>query len=109
MSQSAKTAKKFYLKNFPRIIQYAVVGVAGIMELPCWVIEFNQHWDLNETIKMDNNPSYGVSMGEEKATAFSSTVTNSATTKQYDYDYVCDDHFLHHNTSCVCVYLVIIP
>ena len=48
---------------------------------------------------MDTNPLYGVSKGEEKATAFSSAVTNSATNKQYNYDYVHDDHFLHHNTS----------
>ena len=42
-----------------------------------------QHSDLEDTIKMDTNPSYGAS-----------------TEKQYDYDYVCDDHhLLHCNTA----------
>ena len=44
--------------------------------------ELIQHSDLEDTIKMDTNPSYGVS-----------------TEKQYDYDYVSDDHLLHHNTA----------
>ena len=56
--------------------------------------KFFHHSDLDGTIKMDTDPAYGVSTGEEKATAFSTTVTNSATTKQYNYDY-----FLHYNTS----------
>ena len=60
--------------------------------------EFVQHSNLEDTIKMDTNPSYGVSTGEDRETAFSTTVTNSDTTKQYDYDYVHDDHLLHHNT-----------
>ena len=44
--------------------------------------EFIQHSDLEDTIRMETNPSYGVS-----------------TEKQYDYDYVSDDHLLHHNTA----------
>ena len=45
--------------------------------------ELVQHSDLEDTIKMDTNPSYGVS-----------------TEKQHDYDYVSDDHhLLHHNTA----------
>ena len=45
--------------------------------------ELVQHSDLEDTIKMETNPSYGVS-----------------TEKQHDYDYVRDDHhLLHHNTA----------
>ena len=61
--------------------------------------EFVQHSNLEDTIKMDTNPSYEVSTGKDRETAFSTTVKNSDTTKQYDYDYVCDDHLLHHNIS----------
>jgi len=67
--------------------------------------ELNQHSDLGGTIKMDTNPSYGVSRGEDTS-AFSETVTKSdtkahqsshnATTEQYDY--VRGD-FLHQNTA----------
>ena len=60
--------------------------------------EFVQHSNLEDTIKMDTNPSYGVSTGKDRETAFSTTVTNSDTTKQYEDYYVCDDHLLHHNT-----------
>ena len=59
--------------------------------------QFIQHSNLEDTIKMDTNPSYGVSTRKDRETAFSTTVTNSDTTKQYDYDYVCDDHLLLHN------------
>ena len=61
--------------------------------------EFNQHSDLEDTIKMDNNPSYGVTTGGDRATAFSAHSDTKATTKQYDYDYVCDDRLLHHITA----------
>ena len=44
--------------------------------------ELIQHSDLEDTIKMDTNPSYGVS-----------------TEKRHDYDYVSDEHLLHHDTS----------
>ena len=59
----------------------------------------NQHPDLEDTIKMDTNPSYGVTTGD-RATAFSAHSADTKTTsKQYDYDYVCDDCLLHHNTA----------
>ena len=60
--------------------------------------EFNQCSGLEDTIKMDTNPSYGVTTGGDRATAFSTHSDTKATTKQYDYDYVCDDHLLHRNT-----------
>ena len=69
--------------------------------------EFRQH---SETIKMDANPSYGVSTGEGRATSFNTTITkfddakvhqssHNATNKQCDYDYAYDDQLLHHNTT----------
>ena len=58
----------------------------------------NQHSGLEDTIKMDTNPSYGLTAGD-RATAFSAHSDTKATTKQYDYDYVCDDRLLHHNTA----------
>ena len=59
----------------------------------------NQHSGLEDTIKMDINPSYGVTTGD-RATAFSAHSADAkATTKQYDYDYVCDDRLLHHNMA----------
>ena len=61
-------------------------------------VQPNQRSDL-DTIKMDTNPSYGLTTGD-RATAFSAhSADTKATTKQYDYDYVCDDHLLHHNTA----------
>ena len=55
-------------------------------------------------IKMETNPSYGVSTREDRATAFNATSdtkahqsSHDATTKQYDYAYVYDDHLLHHS------------
>ena len=60
-------------------------------------VQLNQHSDLEDTFKMDTNPSYGVATGEDRATAFSAHSDTKATAKQYDYDYVCDDHLLHHN------------
>ena len=61
--------------------------------------ELVQHSNLEDTIKMDTNLSYEVSTGKDRETAFSTTVKISDTTKQYDYDYVCDGHLLHHNIS----------
>ena len=61
--------------------------------------EFNQRSGLEDTIKMDTNPSYGVTTGGDRATAFSTHSDTKATTKQYDYDYVCDDRLLHHITA----------
>ena len=64
--------------------------------------EYNQHSDLEDTIKMDTNPSYGLTTGEDRATAFSATKadhSSHATTEEYDYAYAQDDHLLHHNTT----------
>ena len=61
-------------------------------------VQPNQHSGLEDTIKMDTNPSYGVITGD-RTTAFSAHSDTKATTKQCDYDYVCDDHLLHHNTA----------
>ena len=61
--------------------------------------EFNQHSDLDGSIKIDTNPSYGVTTGGDRATAFSAHSDTKATTKQYDYDYVSDDRLLHHNVT----------
>ena len=62
--------------------------------------KFNQHSDLDGSIKMDTNPSY--ESGEDRATAFSTTSdtkahhsSHDATTKQYDHD----DCLLHQNTA----------
>ena len=62
-------------------------------------VQLNQHSGLEDTIKMDTNPSYGVTTGGDRATAFSTHSDTKATTKQYDYDYVCDDRLLHHFTA----------
>ena len=59
-------------------------------------VQPNQYSSLEDTIKMDTNPSYGVTTGDI-ATAFSAHSDTKATTKQCDYDYVCDDRLLHHN------------
>ena len=65
--------------------------------------EFVQHSELEDTIKMDTNPSYGVNIQEERAAATSSDTahqsSHDATTEQYDYACVQDGHLLHHNTS----------
>ena len=56
------------------------------------------------TIKMETNPSYGVNTREDRATAFNATSdtkahqsSHDATTKQYDYANVHDDHLVHHS------------
>ena len=49
-----------------------------------------QHLGFNDTIKMETNPSYGVSTREDSGTNF------SAASDPNDYDYVTDDHF--HST-----------
>ena len=53
-------------------------------------VQLNQQSNLEDTIKMDTNPSYGVTTGG--VSAHSDT---KATTKQCDYDYVCEDRLLH--------------
>ena len=65
---------------------------------------FVQHSELENTIKMDTNPSYRVNIQEERAAATGSDTkphqpSLDATTEQYDYACVQDDHLLHHNTS----------
>ena len=65
--------------------------------------EYNQHSGLEDTIKMDTNPSYGVTTSEDRATAFSTTKvdhsSHATTTEEYDYAYAQDDHLLHHTTA----------
>ena len=63
--------------------------------------QYNQHSDLDESIKMDTNPSCGVG-----AITFSATLdiiadrsSHDATTEEYDYAYAHDDHLLHHKTA----------
>ena len=62
--------------------------------------------DLEDTIKMDTNPSYGVTTGKDRTTVFSTTAdtkaghsSHDATTAEYDYPYAQNDHLLHHNTT----------
>ena len=62
-------------------------------------VQPNQYSGLQDIIKMDTNPSYGLTTGD-RATAFSAhSADTKATSKQYDYDYVYDDRLLHHNTG----------
>ena len=65
--------------------------------------ELVQHSELEGTIKMQTNPSYGVSVQEERVAATGSDTahqsSHDAMTEQYDYACVQDDHLLHHNTS----------
>ena len=65
--------------------------------------ELVQHSGLEDTIKMDTNPSYGVNIQEERAAAAGLDTTHQSsydvTAEQYDYALVQDDHLLHHNTS----------
>ena len=68
-------------------------------------MQTNPSYDVTKaTIKMQTNPSYGVNIQEERAVATGSDTkahqpSHDATTEQYDYTYVQDDHLLHHNTS----------
>ena len=64
----------------------------------CGYLQLYQLPDLEGTIKMDTNPSYGVTTGD-RATAVGAHSDTKATSKQYDYDYVCDDHLLYHNAE----------
>ena len=67
--------------------------------------EFVQHSNLEDNIKMDTNPSYGVNIQEKKATAMdidtAHQLSHDTTTEQYDYACVQGDHLLHHNTSAI--------
>ena len=60
--------------------------------------ECNEYLDLEDTIKMDTNPSYGVTTGD-RTTASKPKSSHNATTKDYDYAYVHDDHLLYHNKA----------
>ena len=62
-------------------------------------LQLNQHSNFEDTIKMDTNPSYGVTTGGDRATGFSAHSDTKAITKQYDYDYVCEDRLLHLNKA----------
>ena len=53
--------------------------------------EYLQLNQQSNTIKMDTNPSYGVTT----AGGVSAHSDTKAITKQCDYDYVCEDHLLH--------------
>ena len=63
-----------------------------------------QHSELKETVEMDTNLLYGVSI-EDGAVAFNTKVTDSdirahQLSQQHDYDYVHDESGeLHHNTT----------
>ena len=64
----------------------------------------DEYLDLEDTIKMDTNPSYGVTTGDRK-TAFNSSdsmthqPSRNTTTNEYDYANVHDDYLLHHSTA----------
>ena len=60
--------------------------------------------DLQGAINMETNPSYEVNTRENRVTAFNATSgtkvsqsSHDATTKQYDYAYVHDDHLSYHS------------
>ena len=66
--------------------------------------EFTQHSDLDRSIQMDTNPSYGVSIGKENSTTLgtiSDTKTyqssQDATAKEYDYAYASNDQVLYYS------------
>ena len=68
--------------------------------------EFNQNLNLDGSIEICDNPSYGVSIGEDRAAAFNTTSDAKAhqlplndVTLDYDYAYAHNDHLFHHNTS----------
>ena len=51
-------------------------------------LQLNQHSNFEDTIKMDTNPSYGVTTGGDRATGSSAHSDTKATT---DYEYVCEN------------------
>ena len=67
--------------------------------------EFVQHSNLEDNIKMDTNPSYGVNIQEEKAAATDLDTAHQSShdtiTEQYDYACVRGDDLLHHNMSAI--------
>ena len=62
----------------------------------------DDYLELEGTIKIDANPSYGVTTGD-RTTAFNASNTKAyqsshdATVKDYDYAYTHDDRLLHNN------------
>ena len=60
--------------------------------------------ELEGTIKLDTNPSYGVTT-RDSTTAINTSDTkahqssNNTTTTEYGYAYMHDHHLLHHNTA----------
>ena len=61
-----------------------------------------EYTELKGTIKMDINPSYGVTTGD-RTTAFNTSDTkahqSSQNTTTNENDYAYDDHPLHHSTA----------
>jgi len=73
-------------------------------------VQPNEHSDLHAAIKLDINPSYGISRGKDRATPASIETVTKSNTKAHDsshnativlcgYDYVHDDHFLRQNVA----------
>ena len=64
-------------------------------------VQTNECSDVEETVvKMDINPSYGVSTGEDKPTATDYDTKAHQSSQQYDYDDVHDDSAqLHYNMA----------
>ena len=55
-------------------------------------VQANERSDVEETVvKMDTNPSYGVSTGEDRATATDYDTKAHQSSQEYDYDDVHDD------------------
>jgi len=66
--------------------------------------ESDEYLDLEDTIKMETNPSYGVATGDRTAAVNvpdtkANQSSHNATIKNYDYAYTQDDHLLHHNMA----------
>ena len=66
--------------------------------------EPSEYLDLEDTIKMKTNPSYGVATGDRTAAlnvpdTKANHSSHNAAIKDYDYAYTQDDHLLHHNMA----------
>ena len=68
--------------------------------------ELNQHSDLDGSVEICDNPSYGVNIGEDRATVFNAAsdatahhLSPNVATEDYDYAYAPNDHILHHSAS----------
>ena len=73
-------------------------------------VQPNEHSNSDEAIKLDINPSYGISRGKDRATPASIETVTKSNTKAHDsshnativlcgYDYVHDDHFLRQDAA----------